>query len=277
MPAQPCDRNYILSELSELEFELLRLHLTSCDLRVGDRLHDSGKRVDQVIFPHSGLVAMTVSLRDGFGAGMIVGRDGIVGGFAAAAAAPATCDADVYIAGRASRVSARVFRYVLERNPAIRHLAARFDSAMMVQTQQTALCNATHSAAARVCRWLLEVQDLSDDSRIPLTHSSLARMLGVQRTTVTLVAGRLETLGALTCRRGYMDIRSRAALERHSCECYKNVQSYMGARYSPRPMNVAKQSALRPASSRGELRRKMHDGSRRVWARCQDGLRRPQT
>src|SRR5215470_8301261 len=38
MPAQPCDRNYILSELSELEFELLRLHLTSCDLRVGDRL-----------------------------------------------------------------------------------------------------------------------------------------------------------------------------------------------------------------------------------------------
>jgi hypothetical protein len=57
-------------------------------------------------------------------------------------------------------------------------------------------------------------------------------MLGVQRTTVTLVAGRLETLGALTCRRGYMDIRSRAALERHSCECYKNVQSYMGALFA---------------------------------------------
>jgi CRP-like cAMP-binding protein len=197
MPAQPCDRNYFLSRLSASEFELLRSHLTSCYLRVGDRLHVTGKRVDQVIFPHSGLVAMAVSLRDGFGAGMIfVGRDGIVGGFAAAAAAPATCDAEVYIAGRASQVSVPVFRRVLERNPAIRYLAARFDSAMMVQTQQTALCNAAHSAAARVCRWLLEVQDLSDDSRIPLTQSSLAQMLGVRRATVTQVAGRLECYSA---------------------------------------------------------------------------------
>jgi CRP-like cAMP-binding protein len=245
MPVQPYDRNAFLSELSASEFELLRLHLTSCDLRVGDRLHHAGTRVDQVIFPHSGLVAMTASLRDGFGAGMIfVGRDGIIGGFAAAAA-PATCDAEVYIAGRASRVSAPVFRYVLERNPAIRYLAARFDSAMMVQTQQTVLCNAAHSAEARVCRWLLEVQDRSDDSRIPLTQSSLARMLGVQRTTVTLVAGRLEALGALTCRRGYMHIRSREELERHSCECYKNVQSYIGALFA-RPMNVAKAMALQP-------------------------------
>ena len=51
MPAQPCDRNYFLSRLSASEFELLRSHLTSCDLRVGDRLHVTGKRVDQVIFP----------------------------------------------------------------------------------------------------------------------------------------------------------------------------------------------------------------------------------
>ena len=233
MPAHPWDRNYFLSELSASEFELLSPHLTSCDLRVGDRLHDAGKRVDQVIFPHSGLVAMTVSLRDGFGAGTIfVGRDGIVGGFAAAAAASASCDAEVYIAGRSLQVSAPVFRYVLERNPAIRYIAARFDSAMMVQTQQTALCNAVHSAEARVCRWLLEVQDLSDDSRILLTQSSLARMLGVQRTTVTLVTGRLEALGALSCHRGYMEIRSRDELERHSCECYKIVRSYIGALFA---------------------------------------------
>ena len=234
MRAQPWDRNYFLSELSASEFELLRLHLTSCDLRVGDRLHDAGKRVDQVIFPHSGLVAMTVSLRDGFGAGMIfVGRGGIVGGFAAAAAAPATCDAEVYITGRASQVSAPVFRYVLERNPAIRYLAARFDSAMIVPTQQTALCNAAHSVEARVCRRLLEVQDRGDDSTIPLTQDRLARMLGVRRTTVTLVAGRLEALGALTCRRGYLEIRSREELERHSCECYKHVHSYVAALFTP--------------------------------------------
>jgi CRP-like cAMP-binding protein len=230
MPAEPRDGNYYLLGLSASEFGLLRSHLTSFDLRVGDCLHDIGREVDQVVFPHSGLVAMTVSLPAGVGAAVtFIGRDGIVGGLSAAAWAPATCDAEVHIAGRASRMSAPAYRYVLEQSPAMRYLAARFDSAMMAQTQQTALCNAAHSVEARVCRRLLEVRDRSDDSRIPLTQNSLARMLGVRRTTVTLVVGRLEALGALSCRRGYMEVRSREELERHSCECYKHVQHYVAS------------------------------------------------
>ena len=69
-------------------------------------------------------------------------------------------------------------------------------------------------------------------------------MLGVRRTTVTLVAGRLEALGALTCRRGYMHIRSREELERHSCECYKNVQSYVARLFATAD---ERRSAIGPA------------------------------
>jgi CRP-like cAMP-binding protein len=189
----------------------LRSHLTSFDLRVGDRLQEPGTKVDQVVFPHSGPVAMTMSLRDGIGAGLIlVGRDGIVGGFAAAASAPATCDAEVCIARQASRMSASAFHFMLDQSPAIRRLTARFQSAMMV---------AAHSVGARICRLLLEIRDRGDTGSIPLTQSSLAQGLGVRRTTVTLVAGRLEVAGALACRRGYIDIRSREKLERRSCEC----------------------------------------------------------
>jgi CRP-like cAMP-binding protein len=246
MPGQPYNGNYYLLGLSASEYGLLRLQLTSFDLRVGDRLHDVGKGVDEVVFPHSGLVALTVSLPDGVGATVaFVGRDGIVGGFSAAAWVPATCDAEVHIAGRASRMSAAAFRYVLEQNPAMRYLAARFDSATIAQTQQTALCNAAHSVEARVCRRLLEVQDRSDDSRITLTQNSLARMLGVRRTTVTLVVGRLEALGAISCRRGYMEVRSREELERHSCECYKHVQNYVGSLFP----SAARRSAVSAAAA----------------------------
>jgi CRP-like cAMP-binding protein len=228
MGLQPYDKNSFLSALSPSEFGLLRSHLTSFDLRVGDRLHELGMSVEQVIFPHSGLVVMTMSLRDGPGAGVIlIGRDGIVGGFAAAAWAPATCDAEVHIGGLASRMSTSAFRFVLDQSPAIRCLAARFDSAMMAQSQQTALCNAAHSVEARICRLLLEVHDRGDSSRVPLTQSSLAQTLGVRRTTVTLVAGRLEAAGALTCRRGYVQILSREELERRSCECYGHVKRYL--------------------------------------------------
>jgi CRP-like cAMP-binding protein len=228
MAVQPYDKNSFLSALSPSEFGLLQSHLTSFDLRVGDRLHELGTNVDHVVFPHSGLVAMTMSLRDGSGAGVIlIGRDGVVGGFAAAAWAPATCDAEVHIAGQASRMSAPAYRFALDQSPAIRCLAARFDSAMMAQSQQTALCNAAHSVEARICRLLLEVHDRGDSSRVPLTQSSLAQTLGVRRTTVTLVAGRLEAAGALTCRRGYVQISNREELERRSCECYGHVKRYV--------------------------------------------------
>jgi CRP-like cAMP-binding protein len=188
-------------------------------MRVGDVLHHPGGPVENVVFPHSGVVAMSVRLANNARAGaLLVGRDSIVGGFAAAALAPAICDAEVHIAGTASRMSAAAFRYLLDQSPSIRRTAARFDAAMLAQAQQTALCNAVHPVDARLCRWLLEVQDRVGDSRVPLTQATLAQLLGVRRTTVTLMAGRLEAAGVVTCRRGAVQIVDGNELQRRSCE-----------------------------------------------------------
>jgi CRP-like cAMP-binding protein len=228
MSAQPTDRNVFLAELAPADYELFRPHLTSFVLNVGDRLQDLGAVVEQVVFPHGGLVAMTMPLRNGGGGGAIlVGRDGFVGGFGAAATALALCDAEVYIGGRAARISASAFRYVLDQSSAVRRLAARHNAALMVQAHQTAMCNAAHPVEARIGRWLLEVLDRSGGFDVPLTQSTLAHMLGVQRTTVNLAAGRLEAAGVINCRRGYMQVARREQLERHACECYRNVKAYV--------------------------------------------------
>ena len=87
------------------------------------------------------------------------------------------------------------------------------------------LCNAAHPVEARIARWLLEVQDRIGGFDVPLTQSTLAQMLGVQRTTVNLAVGRLEAAGVINCRRGYMQIVRREQLEPHACECYRNVKS----------------------------------------------------
>lgn len=207
---EPRNRNRFLAALGRAEYESLRPHLAPYDLRIGRRLHYCGDEIEEVIFPHSGLVALMVPSRDDTGTlVLMVGCDGVVGGFAAAANAPATCDAEVHIAGEASRISATVFRRALDEQPGMRRTAACFDSLMLAQAQQTALCNAVHPVEARICRWLLEVHDRSSNSRVPLTQSTVAQMLGVRRTTVTLVAGRLELAGVLTCRRGFLQIHSR--------------------------------------------------------------------
>jgi hypothetical protein len=56
------------------------------------------------------------------------------------------------------------------------------------EAQQIAACNAIHSGSPRLCRWLLQAADWTGSDHIPLTQEFLADMLGVRRTTVTLLA-----------------------------------------------------------------------------------------
>jgi CRP-like cAMP-binding protein len=157
----------------------------------------------------------------------LIGRDGMVGALAALAGAPAASDAVVHIAGRASRVSAAAFRQVLDENPSLRRRVARHTHGLVAQSQQNALCHAVHPVEARICRWLLAIQTRCASDKVPLTQSTLAQMLGVRRTTVTLVAGRLEALGVIRCHRGYMQIVDQDELERRSCECHAMLNGYV--------------------------------------------------
>lgn len=222
------EKNAFLSELSAAEYAALRSHMAPLELRLGQCLHYLGDSVEEVVFPHSGLVAMSMPLRDNPGAAAaLVGRDGMVGALAAVAAAPAASDAVVHIAGHASRISAAAFRQVLDQNPPLRRRVARFSHAMVAQSQQNALCHAVHPVEARICRWLLAIQARCAGDKVPLTQSTLAQMLGVRRTTVTLVAGRLEALGVIRCHRGYMQIVNQHELEQHSCECHSMLNGYV--------------------------------------------------
>jgi CRP-like cAMP-binding protein len=160
---------------------------------------------------------MTLPLRDTAGAVVaLVGREGVVGGLLATASMPSSCNAEVQIGGRASLISAAGFRNALDRHSGIGRLAARYDAAMMAQVQQNAVCNAAHKVEGRISRRLLELNDRSGHDKIPLMHNTLAQMLAIRRTTVTLVAGNLEKEGVIICGRGYMRIVNRDALQRRS-------------------------------------------------------------
>jgi CRP-like cAMP-binding protein len=227
MLTQPTDdRNSFLAELSAGDYELFRPHLTSLSLTVRERLQEFGTTVERVVFPHGGLVALTMPLRDrGANGAILVGRDGMIGAFGAVAAAPAGSDAEVYVTGRAARISASAFRNILDQSPTIRRLVARYNATLIAQAHQTALCNAAHPVQARISRYLLEAHDRCAGKDIPLTQSTLAQMLGVQRTTVNQAAARLGT-DVIKCRRGCIQIVRREQLERHACECYLNFKSY---------------------------------------------------
>ena len=90
-----------------------------------------------------------------------------------------------------------------------------------MQFQHVAACNALHPVEARMARWLLHIHDRIDGDFIPLTQEALSQLLGVRRTTVTLVMQKFRASGAVRCdRRGLVQI-DRARLEAATCECYE--------------------------------------------------------
>ena len=70
------------------------------------------------------------------------------------------------------------------------------------------------------CRWLLRARDLSGSDTLNFTQEFLAEMLGVRRTSVTVVAHTLQQAGMIRYTRGRIQILNLDGLGEAACECY---------------------------------------------------------
>jgi DNA-binding GntR family transcriptional regulator len=91
---------------------------------------------------------------------------------------------------------------------------------MLVQFQLGVACNALHPVEARMAGWLLHLRDRIDHDVFPLTQETLSQILGVRRTTVTLLMRKLRASGAIRSdRRGQIEV-DRSRLAAAACECH---------------------------------------------------------
>ena len=84
---------------------------------------------------------------------------------------------------------------------------SRHEEMVLAQVQQVAACNALHSLEQRLSRWLLQARDLVNDDVLPLTQNFLSQMLGVHRSSLTLIARRLQEAGLINYHHGSIQIR----------------------------------------------------------------------
>jgi hypothetical protein len=94
------------------------------------------------------------------------------------------------------------------------------------QAQQVAACNAFHELEERLSRWLLQSRDLLQSDTLPLTQEFLSQMLGVQRSSVTIVARKLQEAGLINYRRGRIHVLDVEALHDSCCECYDAINGH---------------------------------------------------
>jgi CRP-like cAMP-binding protein len=202
--------------LSQLEPDLRQLTLPQ-----GVVCYATGDPIDQVYFPETGMISQLVTTGDG---DMVeissTGCEGAVGlqcGFGPRMSFTRTT---VQIPGRFAVISAVRFEHAVSRSLALRDLVTRYTELLWAEAQQNAACNAIHDGSSRLCRWLLQCADRIGSEQLLLTQEFLAEMLGVRRTTVTLLAQELQKRGILRYSRGRITILDRPALEACACECY---------------------------------------------------------
>jgi CRP-like cAMP-binding protein len=218
--------NRLLRSLAPADLAALQPHLRKAELKRGVVLHRPREVIERVYFPLSGMISLLVVMRTGEAIETaVIGREGVAGGSVASGEGESYGQAIVQIAGRALEISSKPFVQACRERAGLRALVNRYQGLILLQSQQSAACHALHSVEARFCRWLLQAQDVVESQVIELTQEFLAHMLGVQRTSVTLSAHKLQDAGLIEYARGRITIRDRAGVEECACECHAVIKA----------------------------------------------------
>jgi CRP-like cAMP-binding protein len=217
-------RNRLLTAIPPNAFSLFESDLRASTLKQGAIVQEAGEVVEQIWFPQTGMISLVVVTQEGVGIeAASIGREGSVGLHRGLGKRRSFTRAVMQVAGTISHISADAFERAVGQSEAIKDMITQYTEVLWVEAQQIAACNALHGAEARLARWLLQTQDRIESPSLPLTQEFLSQMLGLRRTTVTIVARALQKAGLITYRRGRIVIIDRAGLEEAACECYQII------------------------------------------------------
>jgi CRP-like cAMP-binding protein len=221
MPAR-VKENYILKRLEADDLAALRPNLKPFTMVRGTVVHRSKTQIDQVYFPLNGMISILAVTKSGEQIETaVVGREGVVGASIGSLGPNAFGQATVQISGEAVRIQSGAFIRLFNASERFRLVVTAFQASLFLQAQQAAACHALHTVEARLCRWLLQSQDVIEGDTIELTQEFLSHMLGVHRPAVTVAAVALQKLGLIEYSRGVIEILDRPGLKKRACECYE--------------------------------------------------------
>jgi len=221
-PAQ----NRLLAQFPAAAYRQISSELEPIAVQFGEIVHEMGDRVRHVYFPKKNtMFSLLCTSQDANAVEVAVtGWEGFAGFAPLMGGDSSPHQVISQIPGTAVRIRAEVLHKVFQATQEVRTLLLRHVQAVLGQVSQTALCNRIHSVEERLGRWILVSQDRTENHQLPLTHEFLARMLGVNRSTVSLTAATLQKAGLIRYSRGKFTIVNREGLQDVACDCYQIVR-----------------------------------------------------
>ena len=219
--------NHFLASLSAQDQDLVTPHLDALAMPLAAIFYRAEDTINRLYFPESGVISLVVGFVNGqfVEAGMF-GCNGVIGVGAALDGNVALHQATSQVAGAGLSADVNAIRRLVSETPSLRAALSSYEQATLAHIQQVGACNAAHELEERLSRWLLQVRDLIKSDTLPLTQEFLSQMLGVQRTSVTIVARKLQEAGLITYRRGRIHVLDVEGLEDSCCECYAAINKH---------------------------------------------------
>jgi len=214
-------RNRLLSVLPAEEIDVLKPNLERLSLAPGDILYQAGDAIRHVYFPNTGMVSLLAVTEQGQTVEVgYTGVEGMVGLPCILGQQEMAYQAMVQVNSDCFRIDARVIESLFEKNGTFHDVVLRYVYVILKQISQTCVCNHFHTIEARLCRWLTVMCERSNNKQLSLTQEFLSQMLGVQRTSVGMIANSMQASGVIRYSRGKIEIVDFERLKQSACECY---------------------------------------------------------
>ena len=219
-------QNLLLTALPREVYKQVENKMEEVELSYGEILNRPGDTIEEVYFPLTCLISVTITMMDGttveagvVGSREMVGINAFMGG-----SETTQTEYIVQVPGNAVKMKAHLLLSEFDTNKPLRDVMLKYTQAYIAQISQNVACNRTHTIEKRMARWLLESSDRLYSDELILSHEFLSHMLGVRRSGVTETAHLLENKGFIKCSRKKIQIVDRQGLEEASCECYEVIK-----------------------------------------------------
>jgi len=214
-------KNRLLAALPNSELNFLQSHFEPVSFMPGHIIYQAGDTVRYVYFPNNGMVSLLSVTEQGQTVEVgFTGSEGMVGLPVLLRQDEMPYQSMVQVKADCLRVETQHILKLFNRCGAFHDIVLRYFYVVVKQISQTCVCNHFHTIEARLCRWLTVMSERSGDKHLSLTQEFLSHMLGVQRTSIGMIAQSMQMAGIIRYRRGRIEIVDDERLKNAACECY---------------------------------------------------------
>lgn len=199
----------------------MKPHLELISFPPGTILYQAGDTIRHNYFPCNGMVSLLSVTEQGQTVEVgFTGFEGMVGLPVLLGQTEMPYQAMVQVKADCWRVDTKPVLELFGRCGAFHDIVLRYFYVVVKQISQTCVCNHFHTIEARLCRWLTVMRERSGDKHLTLTQEFLSHMLGVQRTSIGMIAQSMQNQGIIRYRRGKIEIVDDERLKHAACECF---------------------------------------------------------